>query len=336
MKARARIRGYRKPCHRVCAAWRAITLLLLIVGSISRVSSQVLIVPSDDWHFSREVAADLQAQVKDLRQGQLQVEVQARDRMFASDAAALGRYELIVTLGNASAIAMIEATKALPVRPPIVSLLVTKRAYESVVPESATTGKRSSTAVYVDQPLARQLDLLHLALPMRTRVGTVLGPYSKRFAEELDALGRERSMRFNIAVIERSSDVFAAMQDVLSRSDVFFAVPDSIAINDSTAYGLLRASYSAGVPVMGFSESMVRAGALIGLYSTARQYARQGAEVVRQTLTDGTVPPPEYPRYFTVGVNASVARSLGLPMQSETALTDELLRRSDPSSRKPR
>jgi hypothetical protein len=307
-------------------------------GTASLVSAQVLIVPSEYWPYSRAVAAELREQMQDFRHGQLSVEVRTRDRLLLTDPAELSRYELIVTLGHAPALTVVELEKALPMRPPTLSLLVNKGGYEEAVPESWRTSKRSSTAIYLDQPFGRQLDLLQLALPDRTRIGVVFGPNSKSKEDDLRELGRARSLQFNFATIERSADVYPGVQGVLAQSDVFLALRE--AFDDSTAVGLLRASYSAGVPVMTYYRDMVRAGAILGLYSSNQQIARQASEVAKQILIEGTVPAPDYPRYYTVAVNATVARALGIRIESEAALTEALTRRErdigEAPSRKPR
>jgi len=100
--------------------------------------------------------------------------------------------------------------------------------------------------------------------------------------------------------------------------------------NASTAYGMMLTSYRAQVPVIGFSEGLVKAGALLGLYSTASQVARQGAEIAGRFLTgDAALPAPQYPRYFAVSVNHTVARSLGISLDDDATLASKLAARGD-------
>ncbi|MCC6192891.1 MAG: hypothetical protein IT518_00355 [Burkholderiales bacterium] len=314
----------------------ALALAVLLAGVASAGFAQMLIVVSEDAPFYHEAAAEAGAQVSGLRDGRLTVEVVPRSRLDTLDAAALARRELVVTIGVAAAAAVLDAARSLPAPPPVLCLVVPQSRFAQLAAD-----QRAVSAVYAGQPLARQLDLIQLALPGRSRVGTVLGPSSRLLRNELHDLARARSLRLDAVVAESTAGVFAAMQDVLRASDVFLAVPDAAIINESTAYSVLRTSYSAGVPVMGFSQSMVRAGALIGLYSTARQYGRQAGEIARRLLAgDGALPQPEYPRYFTVGVNASVARSLNIRIEDEGALAQALANREriadDPAGRRAR
>ena len=82
--------------------------------------------------------------------------------------------------------------------------------------------------------------------------------------------------------------------------------------------------------MVGFSEGLVKAGALLGLFSTASQQGRQGAEIAARFLAgDGGLPAPQYPKYFTVRANYSVARSLGLRLEEEAALAAALAPRGE-------
>jgi ABC-type uncharacterized transport system substrate-binding protein len=89
---------------------------------------------------------------------------------------------------------------------------------------------------------------------------------------------------------------------------------------------LLLTSFRARVPVVGFSSAYARAGAVMSLYSSPDQIARQAADAVNQWMRDRNWPHPQHPRHFTVSVNAHVARSLGLKMDDGDVLRDRLIR----------
>src|SRR4051812_37403585 len=65
--------------------------------------TQVLVVLSDDAASYREVAAEMQAGLKSLREGRLRVDVVGVDRMAAIAEPALNAYELVVTVGLSAA-----------------------------------------------------------------------------------------------------------------------------------------------------------------------------------------------------------------------------------------
>jgi ABC-type uncharacterized transport system substrate-binding protein len=90
---------------------------------------------------------------------------------------------------------------------------------------------------------------------------------------------RERELALEVVEIAESSGVYSALQQLLPASDLLLAVADPIVFNPSTVYGLLLTTYRAQLPVVGFSEGLVKAGALFGLFSTARQVGKQGGEI---------------------------------------------------------
>ena len=68
----------------------------------------------------------------------------------------------------------------------------------------------------------------------------------------------------------------------------------------------------------------MQAGAVIALYSTASQISAQVVETLLQLREGRPAAAIQAPRYFTVGVNATVARSLGLPLPSGGELKERL------------
>jgi ABC-type uncharacterized transport system substrate-binding protein len=63
--------------------------------------------------------------------------------------------------------------------------------------------------------------------------------------------------------------------------------------------------------MIGFSTSMVAAGTLAAAYSSVDDTVAQLGEVI-DMLQSGRVPEPQYPKYWRVAINESVARSLNV------------------------
>ena len=116
-----------------------------------------------------------------------------------------------------------------------------------------------------------------------------------------------------------------ATKRALEGSDALLAVADPAVFNSATVSNVLLASYRAKLGVYGFSPSYVKAGALVGVYSTPAQIGAHTADTVRSLLRGAAVPSGQYPAEFTVSVNEHVARSLGLSLD-EASLTERLKR----------
>jgi ABC-type uncharacterized transport system substrate-binding protein len=288
--------------------------------------AQVLLVLSDDTAPYREVADAFRAEVSALRDGTLKVAT-ASVRSLRDGSASLAGYELIVPIGLSAAEAALARDKR-PPSSPVLCLLIPRQSFEALAWAQGVGRDGRISAVYIDQPFARQLDLIRAALPDRSRLGVIVGPTSAALADELREKARERDLAVSLADVSDSAGVYAALQKVLPQADMLLALPDPIAFNATTAYGLLLASYHAQVPVIGFSDGLVKAGALLALFSTAAQQGSQGGEIAAKLLSaDARLSPPQHPRYFTVRVNASVARSLGLRLPDEQSLMRALVER---------
>jgi ABC-type uncharacterized transport system substrate-binding protein len=264
-----------------------------------------------------------------LREGRVRIDTVTAARLLGVDTPTYSGYELVVTVGLAAAQAATSRENSLPVGPPMLCLLIPRQSFEKLASPHGGSERRLS-AVFIDQPLSRQLDLLHLALPERHRVGIIVGPSSQELVDDLRSEARSRSLNPTFAKVAESSGVYSALQTVMPESDLLLLLPDPVATNADTVYGLLLTSYRAQIPVVGFSEGLLNAGALVALYSTARQQGKQGAEIASRILArTGGLPAPQNPHYFTVRVNASVARSFGLHLPAETVLHDALIGQDD-------
>jgi ABC-type uncharacterized transport system substrate-binding protein len=184
------------------------------------------------------------------------------------------------------------------------------------------------SAVFLDQPPARQMELVHLALPSLQSLGIVLGPESKAHAPALERAARERGIRLVTSQVAQDR-LFPALQGLLPEVEALLAVPDPDVFSGQTAANILAATYRRRLPLIGFSPAYTRAGAMVSLHSTPAQVGVRGGEILRQHFNARILPPPQWPREFVVTVNPDVARSLGLP-QDEAKLAEQLRLRERP------
>ena len=226
---------------------------------------------------------------------------------------------LVVTVGLQTA----RQSLALPdSRIPVLSVLLPRSSFETIA--SASRNGRKYSAVFIDQPPARQVELLRNVLPSARTIGLVVGPATQQDVPTYRALATNRGLALIAERAERETELYPVLQSVLRSSDVLLALPDSSIVNVSTAQNLLLTSFRFRVPVIGYSASYVRAGALAAVYSTPRQIGLEAGQVVRQFLRSGSLPAAKYPRQFSVTVNRQMADSLGLNVPDESVLVQRL------------
>lgn len=232
---------------------------------------------------------------------------------------ALAERRVIVTIGTEAARTIAE----LAPRVPVLHTLLPREAYEHLPPPGAAP----RSAIFLDQPVERQIALIVEALPEWNRLALLAGPQSQALATRLAAEARTRNLEVSVENIASDREIYSALQRLLTERAVLLALPDSMVFNSYTIQNILLTSYRHRSPLVGFSPAYVRAGALLGLYSTPQQIGQQAAATVAAVLAGGELPRPQAPRQFEVGINRNVANSLGIRLDSPEAIAARLGRR---------
>lgn len=238
--------------------------------------------------------------------------------------------QLLITVGARAAQAVLRSGEA--ARVPVLCALIPKVTFDAMIAEARSNqGRlapqaRAVSALFLDQPLARQLELVRQLLSEKSRVGVVFGPDSAREQDRLQAAAATRRVTLVTETVARDTELFPALQRVMADSDAFLALPDPRVINADTAQNLLLTSFRTRKPVIGYSSAYVRAGALAAVYSTPAQIGSQAGRIADALLRGGTLPAPQFPAQFEVSVNRQVARSLGVQVDDENALRERIVR----------
>lgn len=228
---------------------------------------------------------------------------------------------LVITLGSRALQADLDSERIAPT----IATLLPRQSYEQAT-SSAPRGSRSRslTAVFLDQPPARQLNLIRVISPQSTRIGVISSAASDESVRLLEAAARDPRLGIRRETIAQSADLHATLLRLLPETDAILALPDSMVFNSNTIHNILLTTYRAQQPLFGFSPAYTKSGAIAAIYSTPQQIARQTADLAIQFLAGSPLPPPQYPRAFSVSVNVTVARSLNIAVGSEQGITERL------------
>jgi putative ABC transport system substrate-binding protein len=220
-----------------------------------------------------------------------------------------GENNLIVTIG-------LKATRAVAEQhggqAAVLSLMVPRVSAERLNWPTALP-RRKVSYVYIDQPPSRTLGLVAAVFARAKRVGLVVSGENTEAVKLLQQEAARRHLSLNLEMVARPEDVASALRNVLSESDVLLLVPDSLAINAGNAQNVLLTTYRYRVPVVGFSQGLSKAGAVVAGYSSPAQIGRQGAAMALRWKSDsGELPPSQHADDFSIAFNNHVARSLGV------------------------
>ncbi|HQR02970.1 MAG TPA: ABC transporter substrate binding protein [Rhodocyclaceae bacterium] len=178
--------------------------------------------------------------------------------------------------------------------------------------------------IQMEMPAGRLFNLIRLVFPQHDTVGVLFGPSSRARATQMESAAAERGIRLVAERVDQEVAVGPATERLVQHAPVLLALPDSVVHNATTVPPLLLIAYRAGVPLLGYSESYLRAGAMVALYATAGQVAQQAFDVIKAYHQGHPLPGLQVPRYYSVGVNATVARSLGLSPPPAEVLENRL------------
>jgi ABC-type uncharacterized transport system substrate-binding protein len=224
--------------------------------------------------------------------------------------------QVLVALGSrALAVALRHAAGK-----PVVGALLAQASLDDI---SAAAGDRWS-AILLDQPVERWINLIQTAFPGIQQIGMLAGPGSQKSVRVVERKMAEKHLTLAIEMIATAEEVVPAIERLTPRMGVLLAMPDPLAHNRNTVQPLLLTTYRAGIPVVAYSESYQQAGAVLALYSTVPQIVAQVVDSLQQVRDGKPLPNYQSPRYFTVGVNSAVARSLGLTLPTAGELNGRL------------
>jgi ABC-type uncharacterized transport system substrate-binding protein len=224
--------------------------------------------------------------------------------------------DLIVAVGMKAAAGLISS------KAPVLNVLVPKAGYDKLASPAAG---HNSSAIYLDQPLERQLSLLLSVLPKARHIGVLYSSPPPGIVN-LRRLVAERKLLLHEKSVGKEHALAEALDEVLGESEVLLVLPDTNVYNPGTIRNILLTSYRKQVPLIGISQAYVKAGALCALYTTPVQIALQASEAIRSFANSGKLPPSQYPKEFEVSANLQVARSLDLTIKDADELREEIRR----------
>lgn len=271
-----------------------------------------LIVLSDDSSLYQQTANAIESELP----GRHKVVKVLSDRLGD----ALSDADMVIAVGTKAS----EQTAARAGKNPFLSVMVSRDWYQKVGRSLLAESGRNSAAIVLDQPYSRQLRLIKAAFPQAARVGVVASKENAYHLPELDNAARPLRLSINDTIVDSESDLVGALNKTLSSSDVLLTMPDAVVLNRNTVQSLFITAYRHRDPVIGYSKALTRAGALVSLYSSPEQLGKQAGEMANRMLSGSRYSGVQWPKYYSLSINAQVARSLDMNISPEEDLLAKL------------
>lgn len=198
---------------------------------------------------------------------------------------------------------------------PIISVFTSYKVFNAII-GSAPERTRNLTAVFADPSPVHQFQLISLVYGKPVKVGVILGETNRRFASVLRRSLQNRNIDLTFDILESGEDIAKSLAR-LSEVHAILAIPDSSVYNSESIRTILVTTYRKNQAVFGFSTALVKAGALASTFSEIEDIAMHVQEIVADYDGPGTLPEPQFPKYFDSVVNQDVARSLDIVLSPQ-------------------
>jgi putative tryptophan/tyrosine transport system substrate-binding protein len=273
-----------------------------------------LVAPSDSGIY-REFTQGFQRRLASLCETRQDLEICRTDEPVTFATAGEGAAprtnwngELVIPLGTIAA----EYVASRSDVGPTLFTLIPADTFQRLLDCCVDTDDRPVSAVFVDQPIDQQLRLTRALLPNALRVGVLLGPISAERADEIRHSAKRLGLEVRIENVINAETIGLVLRRMAPDIDALLAVPDPLVFNSATIANILLASYRHELPVIGYSEALVRSGATAALFADIDQLAETTALQVLAYCESRVLWPPGFALDFSVGLNREVLRSLGL------------------------
>jgi hypothetical protein len=229
--------------------------------------------------------------------------------------------ELVIALG----IKALEASSKLKHTTPVLGIFIPLQTFNDVM-EKSRRYLGNFSAIVLEQPIARQLNLVKQVLPAAQKIGVLLGSTSSQYAENVTEEGEKIGLNILEEKVNQADELIPKLKRLLDTSDAILAIPDPAIYSRETAQPILLTSYRFKKLIFGYSQSYVRAGAIAAVFSTSKQLAKEAAEIsIKSQQAPSELPTPKTPKYFSVLLNYQVARSLNISLMDEDEILKKML-----------
>jgi putative tryptophan/tyrosine transport system substrate-binding protein len=282
----------------------AIAALFIFSGSAPLSQTQltrpeIRVFSIDDDLASKQILAALRSKYAEV--------------FVTSDLAALAQRKspgLCVTLG-ANALSTFLSR---PSTCPLVSLFATKQDYERI---ASSYPERTVTAIFAETSIETQLRLIASLYGRRVAVVALVPEQPRVPSQSMRALTRELDIELQFERPNPQENLARALARIGS-FDVLLHAAGNASIDSSNLRTILEATYRRSQGLIGFSPAVVQAGMLGATYASTDDILAHFGEIVDRYTTTQRLPEPQYPKYWRVAINESVARSFSLRIGAQT------------------
>ncbi|VAW63421.1 hypothetical protein MNBD_GAMMA10-2179 [hydrothermal vent metagenome] len=187
--------------------------------------------------------------------------------------------------------------------------------------------KSNWSNLLIDQPIQRPLTLISSITDKHQKAGTLIGSYTMGLKETLEQSASASGQALIIESVNNADQLTAGLKSLSRKVNILLTLPDPVIYNKKTIRGIILLTYRKKLPIIGFSQACVKAGAIAAVYSEPFQISRQTTEIIQRFFKNNEFDQLAYqPNDFSVALNRKVAHSLGINLPEKSLIINAIKR----------
>ena len=179
--------------------------------------------------------------------------------------------------------------------------------------------------VYINQPIYRYIKLFKFLFPANETLVFVKTRQNTTQLKQLRSAAKKLGVSYKEIEISESSNIARTLINKLNKNDVLLALPNTQIYNKNNAKSIILSTYHKNVPIIAYSKSFAKAGALISLYSSIENIAEETANLANKISSIGQQKQKQYyPENFSVEINSAVSQSLNINLASKNIIMGKI------------
>ncbi|MDH5611902.1 MAG: hypothetical protein OEY66_05545 [Gammaproteobacteria bacterium] len=280
---------------------------LLSTNIYTFAAQQPVIISSATSHYQQSL---VQSILIHLKESEIQATTIDIDQQPVPDTS----NELIISIGDKASMLVNQENLSAP------RLSV----YTQIDPDK-DQDQKNTIHLSMTQHACQQFELTRSLNSKWKNVSVLLSNQNTALIKKLESCAAQYNLALRTILLSQYVSIIDALNTSLLNSDILLALPDSDVYNARTIKGILLTTYRHKVPVIGFSESFVRAGALAAIHTSTEQLGKQIADIIIKHYNNGHIETRHlFPAYFDISINKDVAKSLGIITPDRKALIEKM------------
>ncbi|SEP99291.1 hypothetical protein SAMN05421693_11360 [Ectothiorhodospira magna] len=211
---------------------------------------------------------------------------------------------LIITSGPAALKKTLETTR----QAQVLSIMITMNQHQQLL-QHLDHNERFA-ALFMDLPLTQRLEIAKQHIPMLRQFTMVTSPQDQ--AHRMDWPDN-----LTVFIHDPKQHLLEPFIHAARHGDAIVTQPDRDIYNAKTLISIMMTTYRLGIPLIGHSEALHRAGAMLSIYADPEMLGKEALALLREQAPYTTQPLPQrHTTRYQVVINHQMARSLQIHVET--------------------